>query len=121
MILLSFIVSFLSMSMLAEAMVLAPSSTLKANLSTISDLDAPIGPSCVDSNANFPWRGSYGDKLASDCLDALLQVKIEVQSVKKNRYDFYSKQVFPSGTMEGSEFWALPQGASKGMLSSSLV
>ena len=90
-------------------------SSLKA---TPSDgLDGPSDVTVCVNNAQHPtWRGSASDRF--DLENCQIAVDLFLDQVKDNlytSYDFFSRQVYPSGPAAiGYEAWPLAQGASSG-------
>ena len=71
---------------------------------------------CVD-NAQYPtWTGPAEDRFDMDtCQTAVDLFLSQVEGKLYTSYDFYSRQVYPSGLVViGQETWPLAQGASSG-------
>ena len=71
---------------------------------------------CVDNTQYPTWRGSAEDRFDLDtCQTAVDLFLSQIQGKLYTSYDFYSRQVYPSGLVViGQETWPLAQGASSG-------
>ena len=78
-------------------------------------LDGPPDVTVCVNDAQYPtWRGSAPDRFdIKACQDAVNLVISLVEGKLYLSYDFYSRQVYPSGlAASGFEAWPLAQGAS---------
>ena len=71
---------------------------------------------CVDSAQHPSWAGPAQDRFDLEaCQQAVNLIFGRVQGKLYNSYDFFSRQVYPSGPAAiGYEAWPLAQGASSG-------
>ena len=105
---------FLSSELPASLCLTLVNTTLNA---TPSDrLDRPPDMTvCVNNIQHQTWGGSLEDFHVGNCRRAVELIAEKVKDRTYTSYDFYSRQVYPSGPgTVGYEAWPLPQGASSG-------
>lgn len=92
------------------------SMVINSTLDTISgdSLDKP-SPVCVNNTQHPTWGLTLEAFNFSTCQQTIELIASKLDGRIYNSYDFYSRQVFPSGRGSvGYEAWPLPQGAGAG-------